>query len=251
MIHKNTILINEIISDLKLTLANNLVAVFCIGSAESKYFCRAISDIDLFLVLDNITISDLEFLSKTRQDFLKKTGIPLGFKVHTYEEFNQTVKGKLQSRFLNDFTLYRIKTGIWKEKYTLQKSLMQFSIPKTNAQAAAFLNLLSRINNARVNIVEKDYEFHCGLRDNNNVDILHWAVSRTFDVFWYTESIIGNILQSKWELEKIENLNEKEIKILKELYSTRHEFRFNDRLLEYATNLTEERLKKTLGQVIC
>ena len=244
--YKNTILINEVINDLLSTFKDNLVAVFRIGSAESKYFCSAISDIDLFLVLNKITVNDLDLLSKVRQDFLKKTGLPLGFKVHTREEFVQTVNGKLQSRFLNDFTLYRIKKGIWKEKYILHNNLMQFKISKDKARAAAFLNLLSRINNARVNIIERDYEFHCGLRDKNNVDILHWAVSRTFDVFWYAESINGNILNSKWEFEKIKDLNKEEIKILNGLYSTRNKFKFNDSLLKAATDITEGKLEKTL-----
>jgi hypothetical protein len=248
MEHKNSILIDQIITDLKSQLGDTLVAVFGIGSAESKYFCKSISDIDLFLVLNKITVKDLSLLSSVRQDFLKHTGIPLGFKVHSYEEFIQTVNGSLQSRFLNDFTLYRIKNGIWKEKYVTQKDLMTFDITKQRAQDAAILNLLSRINNARVNIVEKDFEFHCGLRDKNKVDILHWAVSRTFDVFWYSESINGNIMKSKWELDKINNLNKEEIKRLNELYSTRANFKFNSNLLSYATDLTEERLEKTIGK---
>jgi predicted nucleotidyltransferase len=243
----NSILIANIISELKNSFNENLVAVFRIGSAESKYFCAKISDIDLFVVLKKLDVNCLKELSKKRQDFLKQTGLPLGFKVHTKEEFLQTMKGKLQTRFLNDFTLYRIQKGIWKEKYILNNKLMDFSISKNNAQRAAYLNLLSRINNARVNIVEQDYEFHCGLRDKNNIDMLHWAVSRTFDIFWYTESINGNILNSKWELEKMRNLNEKQIKTLTELYSTRQEFKFNKELLDSATNLTEERLEITIN----
>lgn len=250
MTHKNTKIINQLNQRLIRQLGVNLVAIIRIGSAESKYFCESISDIDLFLVLNKVSPKVLIILSKIRQDCLKEFNIPLGFKIHTYQEFLLTTQNKTNSRFLNGFTLYRIKKGIWEIKYAQKTDLMKFSISKKRAKENAILNLLSRINNARMNIIEKDYAFHCGLRKQNKVDIMHWAVSRTFDVFWYSESMKGNILRSKWELTKIKNLTKMEIKALNELYSIRTYFKFNKHLLEEATNLTEDRLESILCEVV-
>jgi len=125
-----------------------------------------------------------------------------------------------------------------------------FNITKKEAKENAILNLLSRINSARINIIERNYNFQCRLRGKNAKDTMHWAVSRIFDVFWYAEAIKGNILKSKWDLFRKAHLKSSEAKVLAELFKIREKFKFDKKLLDKVTNITESKLNTVILELM-